>query len=401
VLDKGCSLTWNPNLSDMELIASLKDIIEAMAEVTETPITWTGVNAKSEDERHDTFTTATQRRRKKLGKGGVGRPALHIVCNTNEALNDARVLQTETAMCLGKVVSTNGSSVDMKDVEAVAVLLTKEALYVPAVLVELFEAIVAEKTLVPVCLIGRGYDYASASLHLADLAPGLGTDKLDELDSLLDGLLDATGVPATVEALQLAICTTLPLLIAVNWEPEAGKNQLDAAVNNVVSRIKASEAKVPALKLGSAITAISPSRRLLGTADSARKSAGNDRSSSSDPVSSAKTPKDRSRMPSQRSSSPSSRNKGQDAGVDATKLFGASSVTQGAETAVAAAPEAAEVRPAKDGAVVTFEIAPSSEDTAEENKFLTWRAPGKDEENDASADMDVPTAPAPYSALSV
>lgn len=284
MLDTGVKTTWNPNASDMELIASLKDIIEAMAEATETPIKWKGVQHKSEEERRETLAKAERDNTRRSLKGETVRPALHILCNTDEALNDARVLQTETAMTLGKMVSTNGAPVDVDDVDAVAVLLTKNVLYDPGVLVQMYKGIVANLPLVPVCLIGRGYDYASASIHLADLAPGLGADKYAELADRLEKELDSEGKPATVEALQTAIAGTLPRIIAVNWEPEAGKNQLDATVNNVVSRVKTVELKpVPALKLGGILSA---TRKL----SSARKGSSTDRSGTSDPLSSAKTP---------------------------------------------------------------------------------------------------------------
>ena len=41
----------------------------------------------------------------------------------------------------------------------------------------------------------------------------------------------------TVEGLQRVVRATLPSIIAVNWEPEGGKNQLDATVLNVLTRM--------------------------------------------------------------------------------------------------------------------------------------------------------------------
>ena len=58
----------------------------------------------------------------------------------------------------------------------------------------------------------------------------MGAEALAELSSLLelDGTKAADGTPATVEAVEVTLCSTLPQIIAVNWEPEAGKNQLEA-----------------------------------------------------------------------------------------------------------------------------------------------------------------------------
>ena len=51
--------------------------------------------------------------------------------------------------------------------------------------------------------------------------------------------------PVSVEGLQAALTTTLPRIIAVNWEPQGGTNQLDAAVTNVLARLKP-QASAPA-----------------------------------------------------------------------------------------------------------------------------------------------------------
>jgi len=364
LLDGGCSLTWNPNSSDMELIASLKDLIEAMANVTETPIKWKGMNKKSEDERREELAKLGQRSNSKLG---LTKPALHILC-AEEALNDARVLQTETAMGLGKVVSTTGAPIDVEDAEAVSVLLTKEVLNDPVILIQLFKAVVSEKMLVPICLIGRGYDYRAAPLHLADLAPGLGADKLDELTARLGNEVDAKGMPATVEALQVALTATLPRIIAVNWEPEAGKNQLDATVNNVLSRMKRAAAAVPALKLGSPNSTrqrIPGFRQRVQSADSARKACNTDRSDPS--ASSESLPSAKEGSKSLRRPSTSERCKSTDLCLptDTTKRFGAKDeeTGQGAEAVV-----------------VKVKVAASSADEFDKHDILmTWRADGKGE----------------------
>ena len=84
-----------------------------------------------------------QRERKK----GLA-PALHILCNCDEALNDARVLQTETAMAVGHLVSVEGGKgvlgyeYGVEDASAVAVLLTKEVLHDVQCLIALYQACV-------------------------------------------------------------------------------------------------------------------------------------------------------------------------------------------------------------------------------------------------------------------
>ena len=104
------SLMWNPNASDVEIIASLKDLIEAMAEETGSSLKWRGTGALS------TLDAEKAKAKKRKAKGRKGQraeaSALHIVCHCGEALHDARVLQTETAMRLGRLVTTVDRSDD-------------------------------------------------------------------------------------------------------------------------------------------------------------------------------------------------------------------------------------------------------------------------------------------------
>ena len=147
--------------------------------------------------------------------------------------------------------------------QAVAVLLTKHVLHEPLSLIEIFQAAQQGKTMVPVCLVrsraqtpapspctdarfrsrasqvGRGYDYKEAGDHIANLEAGLSADKLTELKQRLEALSSAPDDKVvTVAELQAALAATLPRIIAVNWEPESGKNQLDATVTNVMARLK-------------------------------------------------------------------------------------------------------------------------------------------------------------------
>ena len=77
----------------------------------------------------------------------------------------------------------------------------------------------------PICLIGRGYDFKDAQGHLSDLEARLDPAKLFELRQALGGLASDARDPKSVQA---ALFATLPRIIAVNWEPESGKHQLDA-----------------------------------------------------------------------------------------------------------------------------------------------------------------------------
>ena len=74
-------LVWNPNASDSELIACLKDLIDAMATVTGSTLAW------------DENTSLRASSPSSFRKARPTLPALHLVCNCDEAMTDARVLQ--------------------------------------------------------------------------------------------------------------------------------------------------------------------------------------------------------------------------------------------------------------------------------------------------------------------
>ena len=63
---------------------------------------------------------------------------------------------------------------------------------------------------------------------------------------------------ATVERLQGSLLGTLPRIIAVNWEPEGGKNQLDAAVTNVLARLKTQHGRTTLKRAASTRAAPAP-----------------------------------------------------------------------------------------------------------------------------------------------
>ena len=69
-----------------------------------------------------------------------------------------------------------------------------------------------------------------------------------------------------VADLQAALLATLPRIIAVNWEPESGRNQLDATVANVIARTKP-QTGAPVLRRSSARVTPAAVARVQGTTD--------------------------------------------------------------------------------------------------------------------------------------
>jgi len=252
--DDSKMLSWNPNASDAELIACLKDITDEMAEAIGSKLEW-----KSND------PSRLSHKQWKPSAAHLTCPALHLVCNTDEVLTEARVLQTELAMRLDRLVSISNATGSKDTVahsaEALAVLLSKHVLHEPTALMEIYDAVQQGKPILPICLIGCGYDFKDAQAHLGDLEGQLGPQKLVELREALAGLASDTpgSKTATVGELQAALLATLPRIIAVNWEPEGGKHQLEAAVTSVLVRLKA-KAGAPALK--KAVLKMAPALRL-------------------------------------------------------------------------------------------------------------------------------------------
>jgi len=251
--ENGKRLSWNPNASDPELIACLKDITDEMAAAIGSKLEW-----------KSNVPSNLSHKQRKPSAAHLTCPALHLVCNTGEVLTEARVLQTELAMRLDRLVSISNSTGSKDTVahsaEALAVLLSKHVLHEPAALMEVYVAVQQGKPILPICLIGRGYDFKDAQAHLGDLEGRLGPQKRVELRHALEGLAsDSPGSKsATVCELQAALLATLPSIIAVSWEPEGGKHQLEAMVSSVLVRLKT---KAGAPKLRKAVIKMAPALR--------------------------------------------------------------------------------------------------------------------------------------------
>ena len=236
-------LVWNPNAADPIMIACLRDIIDEMARVCDNTLAWKD---------HREFTTTKRKNSLKNSLFSTKKPdqytALHLICNCDDALNDARIMQTELAMKLGQLVTTvspddvaltEANAANRDERRPVAVLLTKNLLQEPATLLELYNASRLGLDMVPVCLIGRGYDYAAASSLLNNLAGGMEANKLAKLVEALEEMrVEGDPELGTLEHLQATVSATLPRIIAVNWEPEGGKNQLEATVISIIGRLK-------------------------------------------------------------------------------------------------------------------------------------------------------------------
>ena len=185
--------------------------------------------------------------------------------STGGCVTEEPVSKINPVLRQASVVSTSNPAGSKDTVahsaEALAVLLSKHVLHEPAALMEVYDAVQQGKPILPICLIGRGYDFKDAQAHLGDLEGRLGPQKLVELRQAFAGLAsDSPGSKsATICELQAALLATLPRIIAVNWEPEGGKHQLEATVTSVLVRLK-TKAGAPALK--KSVLKMAPALRL-------------------------------------------------------------------------------------------------------------------------------------------
>ena len=92
-LASSSQLVWNPNASDNELIACLKDIIDAMAAATGSTLAWKQNGPKPKEESTRIMRRSSRSWLHRSTSCDNQTPALHLVCNCDEAMADARVLQ--------------------------------------------------------------------------------------------------------------------------------------------------------------------------------------------------------------------------------------------------------------------------------------------------------------------
>ena len=97
-------------------------------------------------------------------------PPVTFIASSEDALADARVLQTQLAMMCSRNVLINARDGDIvADCEmsaSVVLLLTANALTDPALLYSTWKAAKDRKPIVPICLAGRGYQFAFAEKFL-------------------------------------------------------------------------------------------------------------------------------------------------------------------------------------------------------------------------------------------
>lgn len=126
--------------------------------------------------------------------------------------------------------------------QALLLLLTENVLRQPCVLVEVAHALRMEVPIVPVCVVGGGYDFESARRQLSGLHHTLDEGAMDELRRALraDDL--------TVPQISGMLASALPSIIAISYPPNGTPSEVDAALNDIISRVARTKKAIAALR---------------------------------------------------------------------------------------------------------------------------------------------------------
>ena len=222
-------LSWNPHASDNETIANLKDIVHAMATATgrDHRLVW-----KEKPEGglllSDLFSKGRQRK-----------PVAVIAFHSQEAISEARVLQSALSRRCHQRVTLHERSLPSSaaDADALVLLLTRSTLYSADCLTAAAQALFSARPIVPVLLTGRGYEFASNQRLLQDLRAGLPAEEVAALERQLEGALTGSALGAGFDLVQVNLAEAIPNIIAVQWYPEGSDHQLMAVVDDIARRL--------------------------------------------------------------------------------------------------------------------------------------------------------------------
>ena len=252
-------LTWNPHAGDGEIVARLKDIVAAMAAATgrEGRLVWKEAPSRPSLSVRDVLFATNE--------AGC---AVFIACHQQEALADARVLQSALSRrCQRQVAVGSSAGAPWPDAEALVLLLTRGTLHSPECLVAVVRAIYGSLPIISVLLHGRGYDFEASARLLRDLRGGLTPAELAAFEEQLSGLrlrsmqfspqnraytvrslAEGSGslrtsqrrdASARFEHVQAKLLETISNVIAISWHPEGSDNELGAVVAETVRRLPA------------------------------------------------------------------------------------------------------------------------------------------------------------------
>jgi len=236
-------LLFDAHAGDAAMVATMKDVIEQMAQMTKRNLQWD--NQSQTRPRVTSGKGMTVARKASIhSPGGAvsqGNPAkadyaMFICCALDDALKHARVLRSQLAIKAARPCLIGGGAegtAHVDDCEMVVVLLTKQLLSNNDALLELWTALEHQKPVVTVHLTGSGYEYSHAAAVYANLGPSLEAAKPGAPEAL------ARKLPAGVTVAEVGkkLHASLTAIIAISWSPLASNNQQDAVVDSIFARM--------------------------------------------------------------------------------------------------------------------------------------------------------------------
>ena len=195
-----------------------------------------------------------------LGTDGASRFGAIIACVDAESGREARYLQQKLEMALGRpliVAAVEGgaeaeageagadahgaraaaSAKSVAESDALLLLQTASTLTTPSVLLEVFVAVRLGLPIVPIRVVGKGYDFSAAKTLLADLRGELPRRDPAALD-LLGRLLGHLEPPATVDDVASALVDAVPNMISVEFNPLGTDHAVAASIRDVVDKLR-------------------------------------------------------------------------------------------------------------------------------------------------------------------
>jgi len=254
VLDANQSnpIVFDSHAGDSAMVATMKDVIERMAMLTNRKIKWSGgflephKRKLQEAQKMGEELIATALSTGLTAKRCITKhlelevtnteSAIFLCCSRRHSLKHARVLRSQLAVKIGRGCAIGGgqnSSSFINESELCLVLLSKPLLTDPSALFEIWLALQRQIPIVTVVLTGDGYSYEEASEVLANLQT--------EMENARPGseleLQKRLGGRSSVDELGAKVNSSLSAIIAVTWSPFGSRNQLEAVIDDIVARM--------------------------------------------------------------------------------------------------------------------------------------------------------------------
>lgn len=163
-------------------------------------------------------------------------PIAFLCCSRDDAIADARVLSAELSIKLDQGIALGGGADTAQHVASCPtfiLLLTTHVLLDTNALFEIWTALQHQLRIVTIVISGSGYDFHRAAEILGDLETSLEQAGLGRAARLLRRMPAGTSLNTVGE--QLHACLTA--IIALPWAPAASKNQTEATISEIVSRM--------------------------------------------------------------------------------------------------------------------------------------------------------------------